>query len=63
MGYPLNRLDEPVFMARPKPLLTKFGIHHGLESCVSISSGKNVTPVKKDGQQAWNLDKFSMEKR
>ena len=31
MGYCLNRLDEPVFMAVPKPMLTEFGIHHGLE--------------------------------
>ena len=35
MGYRLNRLDEPVFMAVSKPLLTEFGIHHRLESCVS----------------------------
>ena len=34
MGYRLNRLDEPVFMAVSKPLLTEFGIHHRLESCV-----------------------------
>ena len=30
----LNRLDEPVFTAVSKPLLTEFGIHHRLESCV-----------------------------
>ena len=35
MGYRLNRLDEPVFMAGPKPMRTEFGIHHRLESCVS----------------------------
>ena len=34
MGYRLNCLDEPVFMAVPKPMLTEFGIHHRLESCV-----------------------------
>ena len=34
MGYDLNRLDEPVFIAVSKPLLTKFGIHLRLESCV-----------------------------
>ena len=34
MGYRLNRLDEPVFIAVSKPLLTEFGIHHRLESCV-----------------------------
>ena len=33
MGYCLNRLDEPVFMAGPKPMQTEFGIHHRLESC------------------------------
>ena len=30
MGYLWN---GPVFMAGPKALLTKFGIHHRLESC------------------------------
>ena len=33
MGYYLNRLDEPVFMAGPKPMLTEIGIHYRLESC------------------------------
>ena len=33
MGYRLNRLDEPVFMAVSKPMQTEFGIHHILESC------------------------------
>ena len=37
MGYHLNRLDEPVFMAGPKPMLTEFGIHHRLESCGLIT--------------------------
>ena len=32
-GYRLNRLEEPIFMAVSKPLLTEFGIHHRLESC------------------------------
>ena len=35
-GYPLNCLDEPVFMAVPKPTLTEFGIHCKLESCEEI---------------------------
>ena len=26
--------DEPVFMAVPKLMLTEFGIHYRLESCV-----------------------------
>ena len=34
MGYRLNRLDELVLIAVSKPLLTEFGIHHRLESCV-----------------------------
>ena len=37
MGYRLNRLDEPVFMAVSKPLLTEFGIRHRLESCVGLN--------------------------
>ena len=32
MGYHLNLLDEPVFIAVSKPLLTEFGIHPRLES-------------------------------
>ena len=35
MGYHLNCLDEPVFIAGSKPLLNEFGIHLRLESCVS----------------------------
>ena len=31
----MNCLDEPIFIAVSKPLLTEFGIHHGLESCVA----------------------------
>ena len=48
MGYRLNRLDEPIFMAMSKPLLTEFGIHHRLESCDLYSAGKksnNFAPV------------------
>ena len=33
MGYHLNRLDVPVFMAVPKPMHTEFGIRYRLESC------------------------------
>ena len=36
MGYRLNRLDESVFMAGPKPMQTEFGIHQRLESCVTF---------------------------
>ena len=35
MGYRLNRRDEPVLVAVPKPMQTEFGIHHSLESCVA----------------------------
>ena len=38
MGYRLNRLDEPVFMAGPKPMQTEFGIHYRLESCAGFST-------------------------
>ena len=34
MEYRLNRLDDSVFMAVSKPLLTEFDIHYRLESCV-----------------------------
>ena len=33
MGYRLNRPDEPVFIAGPKPMQSEFGIHHEFESC------------------------------
>ena len=39
MWYHLNRLDESVFMAVPKPMLTEFSIHYRLESCVSSPGG------------------------
>ena len=39
MGYRLNRLDEPVFIAGSKPLLTEFGIHLSLESCDFVMQG------------------------
>ena len=43
MGYRLNRLDEPVFIAVPKPMLTEFGINHRFESCALVlSSGTLV---------------------
>ena len=32
----MNRLDEPVFIAVSKPLLTEFGINHRLESCAHL---------------------------
>ena len=44
MGYCLNRLDEPVFIAGPKPMRTEFSIHHRLESCVFLA----VDKIKRD---------------
>jgi len=41
--YRLNRLDEPVFMARPKLILTEFGIHYRLESCVVDRHTKHIS--------------------
>ena len=38
MGYRLNCLDEHIFVVVPKPLLTEFGIHYRLESCVPMYS-------------------------
>ena len=38
MGYCLNHLDEPVFIAVTKLMLTDFGIHHRLESCGLLCS-------------------------
>ena len=35
MGYRLNRPNELVFIAGPKPMQTEFRIHYRLESCVS----------------------------
>ena len=43
VGYHLNRLDEPVFIAVSKPLLTEFGIHFRLESC---AVQLKYTPIK-----------------
>ena len=40
MGYRLNRLTEPVFIAVSKLLLTEFGIHYRLESCAKYSNSK-----------------------
>ena len=36
MGYHLNRLDEPIFMAGPKLMRTEVGIRHRLEICVTL---------------------------
>ena len=41
MGYRLNHLDEPVFIAVSRPLLTEFGIHHRLENCEVLMLRRN----------------------
>ena len=53
MAYRLKRLDEPIFMAGPKPMRKDFGIHQRLESCVKektflevLSSPSVQTDVK-----------------
>ena len=43
MGYRLNRLNEPVLMAVPKPMQTEFDIHHRLESCAANFSMTSIT--------------------
>ena len=51
MGYRSNRLDEPIFMAVPKPMLTELGIHHRLESCgkkVQRQVGNRKTRLSKE---------------
>ena len=42
MGYRLNRLDKPVFIAVSKPLLTEFDIHQRLESCAVKWNSSNL---------------------
>ena len=46
MGYRLNRVDEPVFMAVPKHMLTEFGIHYRLESFGSIFQHPHINFIK-----------------
>ena len=52
MGYRLNRLDEPVFMAVPKPILTEFGIHYRLESCVVLSEARRPLLIRSSAGKA-----------
>ena len=62
MGYRLSRLDEPVFMAGPKPMLIEFGIHHRLESCVKLlphiqnecACAAYTKPYQRLGDNCWN---------
>ena len=41
----LSRLDEPVFMAGPKPMRTEFGIHLRLESCEGRYQSTNLLRI------------------
>ena len=70
MGYRLNRLDEPVFMAVPKPMLTEFDIHYRLESCGSyffdiaqhpfcLTCLDSFSPVRKTWIFSWFGSAFS----
>ena len=52
MGYRLNRPDEPVFMAVPKPMLTEFGIHYRLESCVVLSEARRPLLIRSPAGKA-----------
>ena len=45
MGYQLIRLEEPVSKAVPKPLVTEFGIHCRLESCVRCMHFLSIIPM------------------
>ena len=47
MGYRLNRLGEPVFMAVSKLMQTEFGIHHRLESCALYKEGRDISYIVK----------------
>ena len=49
MGYRGYHLDEPVLIAVSKPLLTEFGIHHRLESCVLLKPLTKKVGVQADG--------------
>ena len=42
----MNRLDEPVLVAVPKPMQTEFGIHYRLESCGLHILGRNYHCLK-----------------
>ena len=44
MGYCLNCLDEPVFMAGPKPMQTEFGIHIGELWPASMGKSRSDAP-------------------
>ena len=49
----MNRLDEPVFMAVPKPLQTEFGIHYRLEICGQHIEEKALSRTELNKQHVW----------
>ena len=59
MGYRLTRLDEPVFIAVSKPLLTEFGIHHRLESCALLWMVGTLDSYPDDTSGQWFRHAFS----
>ena len=62
MGYRLNRLDEPVFMAVPKPMLTEFGIHYRLESCASYLFQPLISFFSADYLNRYHDGEFGMQR-
>ena len=48
MGYCLDCLDKPDFMAVSKALLTEFGIHHILKTDLTILSGSKYKSEASD---------------
>ena len=63
MGYCLNRLTEPVFIAKSKLLLTEFGFHYRLESCEKFYLAWHLSILCKDKRpstlEAASVDKIS----
>ena len=58
MGYHLNRPDEPVVMAGPKPMRTEFGIYHRLESCGKHYTKHKCAALKLSGKVSILKDHF-----
>ena len=55
MGYnSLNRFEDSAFMAVAKPMLTEFGIHYILKSCVHHSRLKQLFSKTCQLQKIWS---------
>ena len=61
MGYCLNRLDEPVFMAGPKPFRTEFGIHLRLESCETRFESAMWDNCHKSHESYWQVKSVRLQ--